>query len=150
MQIEVYTDGGCSGNPGCGAWAFVVVDPAAHAVLESQSGHHPQTTNNRMELQAAIEALQCVHHSYPDASFPLFTDSQYVYKGITIWIHDWMRNNWRSKAKKAILNVELWQTLYHIQRNVAVEWRWLKGHAQNYYNERCHSMVQQEISRALI
>lgn len=145
MQLELYTDGGCSGNPGRGAWAFVLVDSARHTVLESQSGFDPHTTNNRMELQAVIEALRYARRFDANGSFALYTDSQYVQKGITLWIHTWMRNNWRSKSKTPIKNVALWQLLYSTQQDLAVQWHWLKGHAEHQYNNQCHELVQQEI-----
>lgn len=147
MQLELYTDGGCSGNPGCGAWAFVIVDSERHTVLESQSGFDPYTTNNRMELQAVIEALRYAHHFAADSSFALYTDSQYVQKGITLWIHTWMRNNWRSKSKTPIKNIALWQLLYNTQQKLAVQWHWLKGHAEHQYNNQCHELVQQMIKK---
>lgn len=147
MGVEIYTDGGCSGNPGKGAWAFVIVDQERRAVLVAQSGLNPQTTNNRMELQAVIEALLTIRQFTTDGSLPLYTDSQYVQKGITVWIHTWMQNNWRSKNKKAIKNVDLWQRLYQAQQELTIQWCWLRGHAENYYNNYCHNMVQKEIKK---
>lgn len=147
MQIAVYTDGGCSGNPGRGAWAFVVVDPAARSTLAARSGSHSHTTNNRMELQAVIQALDTVRRTRADAAVSLYTDSKYVQKGITEWIYNWMKNNWRSASKKPIKNVELWQALYRVQQGITIEWCWVKGHDNNWYNERCHDMVQQEIAK---
>ena len=147
MSFQIYTDGGCSGNPGCGAWAFVIIDATNRSEIESKSGYCAMTTNNRMELQSVIEALSVVVQKYSVFPLTLFTDSQYVQKGITIWIHNWILNGWKSKNKTPIKNIDLWQSLYALQKNIAIEWQWLKGHAQHYFNEYCHTMVQKEINK---
>lgn len=145
MKVSVYTDGGCQGNPGIGAWSFVIVDRDHDNILIAQSGFDAQTTNNRMELQAAIEALRSLRSITANIPVPLYTDSQYVQKGITVWIKAWMRNNWRSSNKKAIKNIDLWQCLYKEQQELVIEWHWLMGHSDNYYNNYCHNMVQKKL-----
>lgn len=145
MGVAIYTDGGCSGNPGKGAWAFVIVDQSQRKIIASQSGFDPQTTNNRMELQAVKEALIAVRQVGIQGTLFVYTDSQYVQKGMTNWIHAWVQNNWRSKQKKVIKNVNLWQELYRVQKCLSIRWRWVRGHGEDYYNNYCHDLVTQVI-----
>lgn len=143
--IEIWTDGGCHGNPGPGAWAFVV--RTAGGTIE-RSGFDPETTNNRMELTAVREALSELarHPDWAGKQIALSTDSRYVQKGITEWIHSWERTGWKTSAKKPVKNVELWQALSALSRNLPISWRWVLGHAGNPMNERCDMLVQEAIA----
>ena len=142
-NIEIYTDGGCHGNPGPGAWAFVA---RMESVVE-RSGVEAMTTNNRMELQAVIEALREIMNA--DSRSPsviIHTDSQYVRNGITAWIRTWVRNGWKTTAKKPVKNQDLWIRLHELDGLVHPEWKWVRGHAGNPLNERCDAMVQAAIA----
>ena len=146
--IVIYTDGGCSGNPGPGGWAFVLNDGA---LRRERSGGSPDTTNNRMELTAVIEALKTVQSELGDTgrSIELYTDSQYVKNGISSWIHNWERNGWQTSNKKPVKNKEYWQKLKALTDKLSVEWHWVKGHSGNELNERCDQMVRQEMDAQL-
>ena len=144
--IEIYTDGGCSGNPGPGGWAYVLITD--DGTLITNSGNSLMTTNNKMEISAVIEALKSV--SLNPAKTPLnlivHTDSQYVKNGITTWIHNWIRNGWRTAAKKSVKNKEFWVELQQLANNLKIEWKWVKGHAGIEHNELCDALVQKEIA----
>lgn len=143
-SIEIYTDGGCHGNPGPGAWAFVIQlsDDA------EDSGSELQTTNNRMELQAVIEALRyVVRQEYCDRAINVHTDSQYVRNGITTWIRSWLRNGWKTASRKPVKNQDLWMRLHELDQLVHPVWNWVRGHAGNRLNERCDQLVQNEIAQ---
>jgi ribonuclease HI len=146
MKIRIYTDGGCSGNPGPGAWAYILLEPTG----ESQDAcFAAETTNNKMELQAVIEALQAVRKK-PDlasAEIELFTDSQYVKNGISDWIHNWIRNGWKTRSKQPVKNQDLWKQLLVLSRTMSIQWRWLQGHAGDRYNEACDRLVQEVIKK---
>ena len=133
-KVIIYTDGGCIGNPGPGGWAAILQYGESTKEL---SGRFRQTTNNRMELRAAIEALEALKRACPVA---IHTDSEYLRNGITQWIHGWQRNHWRTADKKPVKNQDLWQRLLvAIERHQAaggVEWHWTKGHAGDERNER--------------
>jgi ribonuclease HI len=146
MKLRIYTDGGCSGNPGPGAWAYILLDPKGEA---REARFCPETTNNRMELQAVIEALQAVRRrpEWPSARIELFTDSQYVKNGISDWIHNWIRNGWKTRSKQPVKNQDLWKQLLNISSGMSIHWRWLQGHAGNHYNEACDRMVQEAIKK---
>ncbi|AHC14324.1 ribonuclease HI [Salinispira pacifica] len=142
MKTEIFTDGGCIGNPGPGAWAFVIDLPDSPI---EDSGFDPDTTNNRMELQAVIRALDyCRVHQIDQVR--IHTDSQYVKNGISDWIHNWKRRGWLTAAKKPVKNRDLWMTLDEVNGHVQPEWRWVKGHAGIELNERCDQLVQQCIA----
>jgi ribonuclease HI len=144
-RIEIWTDGGCLGNPGPGGWAFVA--RSAGGTVE-RAGFERETTNNRMELTAVREALASLAGSAGAASqVVLTTDSQYVQKGITQWIHGWVRNGWKTSGKAPVKNKDLWEALYELSRGLTVEWKWVMGHAGNQMNERCHSLVEGAIAR---
>jgi ribonuclease HI len=144
--VEIHTDGGCMGNPGPGAWAFVI--RSGSTVLQ-KSGFDPQTTNNRMELTAVIRALEQLSARPELGGLPvtLFTDSQYVQKGITEWILAWVKNGWKTSTKKPVKNAELWMALWKLSRERAVTWHWVMGHAGDHWNEVCDRLVQQEIKQ---
>jgi ribonuclease HI len=145
-EVRIYTDGGCSGNPGPGAWAYILL---AEGRRWSASAGHPATTNNRMELEAVIAALREVHSrpEWAGASLEIFTDSEYVQKGITSWIRAWEANGWRTTAKKPVKNQDLWKELRGLSSGHAIRWRWLAGHAGHLENEECDRMVRREIAR---
>lgn len=147
-QLVIYTDGGCSGNPGPGGWACVILDGEKEIAL---SGGEKMTTNNRMELTAAINALKTVQQS--DAlrarNVQIFCDSQYVKNGITVWIASWKKNGWKTAAKKSVLNQDLWQTLDALNSSLNTSWKWVKGHAGIAYNEQCDKLCQKEIRAQL-
>jgi ribonuclease HI len=148
MRLNIYTDGGCSGNPGPGGWAYVIVTDAPPAVIAEQWGAEPNTTNNRMELGAVIAALEALPHvggGSPLERVTVYTDSQYVQKGITQWIHSWKRNNWRTAGKDPVKNKDLWQRLDELSTRYPLSWAWVKGHAGNEMNERCDQMTQEAI-----
>ncbi len=146
QEITVYTDGGCHGNPGPGGWACVVI---ADGETRELSGGEAHTTNNKMELTAAINALSAIRNTARFAGRPvtLYSDSQYVKNGITGWIHGWKKNGWKTAAKKPVLNQELWQQLDALNAALSVDWQWVKGHAGVQYNERCDRLCQQEMAK---
>ncbi|GAA4752164.1 ribonuclease HI [Gordonia alkaliphila] len=127
--VEISTDGACLGNPGPGGWGAVLRYKGTEKQL---SGAEPNTTNNRMELQAAIEGLAALTRP---SSVILYTDSVYVRDGITKWVAGWQRNGWKTAAKKPVKNDELWKRLVDEEKRHRVEWRWVKGHNGDHYNE---------------
>lgn len=144
--LTIYTDGGCSGNPGPGAWAYILLAEGQpyRAVAAVAS-----TTNNRMELQGVIAALEEVarHPEWTGSELEIFTDSVYVQKGISEWIEVWERNGWRTRSKEPVKNRELWQKLRLLSRDLKIHWRWLQGHAGNKWNEECDRLVRRAIAR---
>ena len=133
-EVEIWTDGGCRPNPGPGGWG-VVLKYGAH--LKELSGAEPATTNNRMELTAAIEALRALKRP---CRVRLITDSTYVKQGIETWIHGWKRNGWRTADKKPVKNADLWQALDQLAATHRVQWHWVKGHAGDAGNERADAL----------
>jgi ribonuclease HI len=134
-HVEIFTDGACKGNPGPGGWGALIRAGAAEKEL---SGGEPLTTNNRMELLAAIRALEALKRP---CEVTLTTDSVYVRDGITKWIHGWQRNGWRTADKKPVKNAELWQELLAAARPHRIDWRWVKGHAGHAENERADRLA---------
>lgn len=134
-EVEIFTDGACKGNPGPGGWGAVIRSGAHEKEL---SGGEPLTTNNRMELLAAIRALEALKRP---CEIVLHTDSNYVKDGITKWIHGWRRNGWRTADKKPVKNAELWQQLLDAAAPHKVEWRWVKGHSGHPENERADKLA---------
>ena len=134
-RVEIFTDGACKGNPGPGGWGAIVRSGAHEKEL---SGGERDTTNNRMEMMAAIEALNALKRP---CHVILTTDSVYVRDGITKWIHGWQRNGWRTANKKPVKNVELWQALLDAVKRHRVEWHWVKGHAGHPENERADALA---------
>ena len=142
--LHAYTDGACSGNPGPGGWGVVLEAVEGEAVLRRReiSGGEAQTTNNRMELMAAIKALEALDRP---SEITLVTDSSYLKDGITAWIHGWKRNGWKTAAKKPVKNAELWQRLDAAAARHTVRWDWVKGHAGHPQNERADALARSEI-----
>ena len=145
-EIIVYTDGGCSGNPGPGGWGIVVI---ANGEARQLSGGEKNTTNNRMELTAAISALSVIKNtpSFNGKKITVNIDSQYVKNGITVWIKGWKQKGWKTADKKPVKNQDLWQQLDDLNSSLDVEWNWVKGHAGIEYNEICDQLCQKEIAK---
>ncbi len=139
MSITIYTDGGCTGNPGPGGWGAVVLTNGDEIKL---SGGSVQTTNNQMELTAVIKALEYIgkEHSFKE-ELSIYTDSQYVKNGITSWIINWERNGWKTAAKKPVKNKEFWIELRTLTKLAKIKWFWVKGHSGDKYNEMCDDLV---------
>ncbi|WP_162651948.1 ribonuclease HI [Lentilitoribacter sp. Alg239-R112] len=135
-HIEIYTDGACSGNPGPGGWGAILRYQDNQKELK---GGEANTTNNRMELTAAIESLNALKQT---CKIDLYTDSVYVRDGILKWIDGWKKNNWRTAAKKPVKNVELWQALDEARSHHDVTWHWVKGHAGHPDNERADELAR--------
>ena len=145
-MIVIYTDGGCSGNPGPGGWAFVVSENGE--IREYRSGGDQSTTNNKMELTAVINALEYAKAN-GERDVVILTDSQYVKNGITVWIHSWKKNGWRTSSKAPVKNVEYWVTLDKLNDELNVDWPWVKGHAGIAGNEECDRLVRMETAKFL-
>jgi ribonuclease HI len=168
MGITIYTDGGCSGNPGPGGWAYIIIRDNLPAnktagvpqvrpswarktqeeeIIAENYGAEVDTTNNRMELTAVLEALEALSKlQLPSQELTVFTDSQYVQKGMSAWIKTWKRNDWRTGDRKPVKNQDLWEHLDELASQFIIEWLWVRGHAGNEYNERCDRMTQQAIA----
>jgi ribonuclease HI len=134
-EVEIWTDGACKGNPGPGGWGALIRSGAHEKEL---SGGEPLTTNNRMELLAAIRALEALTRP---CRVTLTTDSNYVRDGITKWVHGWQRNGWKTADRKPVKNGELWQALIEATRPHRIDWRWVKGHAGHAENERADKLA---------
>lgn len=136
-QVTIHTDGACSGNPGPGGWGAVM---QFNGNVKELKGGAAQTTNNQMELTAAIESLNALKRP---CSVALYTDSSYVKDGLTKWMQNWKRNGWKTAAKKPVKNVELWQALDQAVQRHQIEWHWLKGHAGDEMNERADALANE-------
>ena len=143
MEIKIYTDGACVGNPGPGGWAAIII-------LENEKrelfGGEKLTTNNRMELMAAIKGLEyCSKKEEKQPSLrhiKIFTDSVYVKEGITVWINTWEKNNWKTTDKKNVKNVDLWKKLKELSQINKIEWHWIKGHSQHPMNDLADELAK--------
>ena len=136
MSIKVYTDVACKGNPGPGGWGVYIKFNNEEKDLY---GGNPETTNNQMEMQAALEALKYLKDE--DEAIKLYTDSNYLRQGITDWIHKWKLNNWRTASKKPVANRDLWIEISDLNEKMNVEWNWVKGHAGDPGNERADQLA---------
>ena len=136
MSVEIYTDGSCLGNPGPGGWGAILVYGDAE---KEMSGGEDNTTNNRMELLAAIMALEALKRP---VAVTLTSDSSYLKDGITKWIHGWKKNGWKTAAKKPVANQDLWQRLDQAIAPHQINWQWVKGHAGHPMNERCDDLAR--------
>ena len=143
-ELFAYTDGACSGNPGPGGWGVVLEAWDGAALVKSRylGGGEADTTNNRMEMMAAIAALEALERP---SVITVVTDSTYVKDGITGWIHGWKRNGWKNSAKKPVKNADLWKRLDTAQARHQVKWEWIKGHAGHQQNERADELARAEI-----
>ena len=130
MRYVIYTDGACSGNPGPGGWGAIILSEEKNET--SISGQEKSTTNNRMELTAPIMALRKIKKA---SKIIIYTDSIYLKNGITIWIKNWEKNGWKSANKKPVKNKDLWVTLNNLSKEHVIDWKWIKAHAGNKYNE---------------
>ena len=142
-EVVIYTDGACSGNPGRGGWGAVLRWNGTEKELH---GGDPQTTNNRMELMAAISALEALNRP---SQVRLHTDSKYLLDGITKWIAGWQRNGWRTSAKQPVKNADLWRRLTEATSRHEVTWTWVKGHAGDPGNERADALARRGIEEAV-
>jgi ribonuclease HI len=140
-HVEVFTDGACVGNPGPGGWAALIIQGGTEQVL---TGRDPSTTNNRMEMTAAITALEALP---PGSVLSLYSDSQIVVKGISEWLDGWKRRGWRNATRKPVANRDLWERLDKLNAERQVEWLWIKGHAGNEHNERVDLLAELEAER---
>jgi ribonuclease HI len=136
-HVEIYTDGGCAPNPGPGGWGAILIKGDHRKELK---GAEPHSTNNRMELMAAISALEALKRP---CVVDIHTDSQYVRNGITQWIKNWKRNGWRTASKEPVKNVDLWQRLDAALHTHEIRWHWVKGHAGHELNERADELVHE-------
>ena len=137
--VVIYADGACRGNPGPGGWGVLLQAKGAEKEL---FGGEPETTNNRMELTAVIRALEALRRR---CRVRLYTDSQYVQRGITTWIHDWKRRGWRTADRKPVKNEDLWRRLDELARGHEIEWHWVRGHADNEGNERADGLANRGV-----
>ncbi len=140
-DVDIFTDGACSGNPGPGGWATILRMGETEREL---SGGEPQTTNNRMELMGVISGLEALKRP---CAVTIHTDSKYVLDGASKWIHGWKRNGWRTADKKPVKNVELWQRLDAAQKQHKLRWIWVKGHSGHAENERADSLARLAIAK---
>lgn len=140
-KIIIYTDGACSGNPGKGGWG-AILKYGDHT--KEISGYAESTTNNKMELQAVIEALKLIKKDY---DIEIFTDSNYVKDGITKWINTWKLNNWKTSKRESVKNKELWLELDELRQKYNINWNWVKGHADDELNNRVDELARLEITK---
>ena len=140
-KVDIYTDGACSGNPGPGGWGVLIEIDNKNVEL---SGGDKDTTNNRMELMAAIKALEEIDKNY---EITLYTDSNYVKDGITSWISNWKKNNWKTASKKDVKNKELWMRLDEAIKDKNISWVWVKGHAGNAGNEQADYLARSALEK---
>ena len=144
MEVNIYTDGACVGNPGPGGWAAIIISKNKKKQL---FGGEKLTTNNRMELTAAIKALE--YCSQQDEKlltlrqFKVYTDSIYLKEGITVWINNWEKNNWKTADKKNVKNVDLWKKLKKLAKTNSIEWLWIKGHSGNPMNDLVDKLAKE-------
>ena len=145
-KFKAYTDGACSGNPGVGGWGAVLLAEKNNRIIKRKeiSGGLVDTTNNQMELIAAIETLKALK-KYTEIC--IITDSNYVKKGITEWLPSWKKNNWKTSSKKEVKNRKLWEELEELVNRNKVDWLWVKGHAGNIENERADFLAREEINK---
>ena len=144
MEVKIYTDGACIGNPGPGGWAAIILSENDKKEL---FGGEKLTTNNRMELTAAIKALEyCYNQNEKQLSLrqiKIYTDSTYVKEGITVWINSWIKNNWKTSDKKNVKNIDLWKKLKELTETNQVEWNWIKGHSEDPMNELADKLAKE-------
>jgi len=144
MEVEIYSDGACSGNPGPGGFG-TILRYGGHS--RELSGFEPETTNNRMELLGAIAGLEALNRP---CRVVITTDSEYVKKGMTEWIEGWVRRGWKNSQKKEVANRDLWERLLTLTRQHEVHWRWVRGHSGHPENERCDALARSAIATGKI
>lgn len=143
-EIKVYSDGACSGNPGPGGWGAILI---LHGQEYEISGGEVLTTNNRMEMMAAIAALKFLENP---CHVTIVTDSQYLKDGITHWIKRWLQNNWRTSTNQPVKNQDLWEELHTLCNHHKVTWEWVKGHSNDHYNDRADSLAKSQVLKAAL
>ncbi|MDR1376846.1 MAG: ribonuclease HI [Synergistaceae bacterium] len=140
VRVVIYSDGGATPNPGLGGWAAILISPAHGSAEREIYGAEPNSTNNRMELTAAIEALKALKRP---CHVELYTDSMYLKNAFSkAWLDKWQKNGWKTSNKQPVLNQDLWEELLTLSQKHEIEWRWTKGHASDSYNNRCDALVQ--------
>ena len=143
MEINIYTDGACVGNPGPGGWAAIII---TNNNKQELFGGEKLTTNNRMELTAAIKALEyCTQQEEKQLTLKqikIYTDSTYVKEGITVWINNWEKNNWKTADKKNVKNIDLWKKLKELVKSNSIEWIWIKGHSKDPMNDQVDRLAK--------
>ena len=137
--VEIFTDGACSGNPGVGGYGAIL---RYRDKTKEISGYHSDTTNNRMEMMAVIEALKQIRKS---CRITIMSDSNYVIKGMTEWLPSWIKKNWKNSQKRPVLNQDLWKKLITLTKPHQIEWKWIKGHKGHKENERCDNLARMAI-----
>ena len=140
MEIKIYTDGACVGNPGPGGWAAIIISKNERKEL---FGGEKSTTNNRMELTAAIKALEFCNDEKNRATLKIYTDSNYLKEGITVWINNWEKNNWKTANKENVKNVDLWKKLKDLTKSKEIEWCWIKGHSDDPMNDLADKLAKE-------
>tara|TARA_Y100000590_G_scaffold410509_1_gene503619 strand:- start:421 stop:855 length:435 start_codon:yes stop_codon:yes gene_type:complete len=140
MEIKIYTDGACVGNPGPGGWAAIIILKNERKEL---FGGEKSTTNNRMELTAAIKALEFCNDEKNRATLKIYTDSNYLKEGITVWINNWEKNNWKTANKENVKNVDLWKKLKDLTKSKEIEWCWIKGHSDDPMNDLADKLAKE-------
>ena len=141
-EVEIFLDGACKGNPGPGGYAAILKFGNQEKEI---TGFHHRTTNNRMELMAAIKALEQLKKP---CKVKVYTDSNYLVKGMTSWLPQWVKNNWRTSRKGKVLNKDLWQRLLRLSQSHEIEWNWIRGHAGHPENERCDYLAKAAIKKS--
>ena len=141
MQVNIYTDGACSGNPGPGGWGALLIAQKNGQIVSKKEiyGGEQKTTNNRMELMAAIKALDVLKKT---SDVTIVTDSKYLKDGMTKWLNQWLANNWRNSAKKQVKNVDLWKKIYNLSKIHKISWAWVKGHDNHEENEKADYLAR--------
>jgi len=139
--LHIYTDGACVGNPGPGAWGVVM---SLNGVRKEMAGYVPYTTNNQMELSAPLAALNSLKETSRPYTIKVYSDSQYLIKGMNEWLEKWKKNGWRAKTGP-VKNKALWETLDKLNQLYVIEWIWVKGHASNEHNNRCDFLAKEQI-----
>ncbi|MBL4818075.1 MAG: ribonuclease HI [Deltaproteobacteria bacterium] len=138
MEVQIYTDGSCLGNPGPGGWAALLIKGGREKLI---SGGKKETTNNQMELTAVIKSLSALRRP---CNVEVYSDSQYVVKGMKHWVHNWKKNNWKTAAKKPVSNQELWEKLCKVAEKHEITWHWVKAHSGHPENERVDEAAREE------
>lgn len=146
MKVNIYTDGACSGNPGPGGWGALLIAKKNGLVVSKKEiyGGEQNTTNNRMELMAAIEALSALKKT---SKVTIVTDSKYLKDGMTKWLVQWLANNWKSSTKKQIKNVDLWKKIYNLSEVHEISWAWVKGHDNHEENEKADHLARRGMEK---
>jgi ribonuclease HI len=143
-EVNVYTDGACSKNPGPGGWGAVILAMMDEQKIELHGGE-PNTTNNRMEMMAAVKALSYIFDYKPDTRVNIYTDSKYLQDGINSWIKKWKNNNWMTAVKQPVKNKDLWQLIDNFSEKMQISWNWVPGHAGVKYNEEADMLARKAI-----